>query len=111
MDRRTIEALLLVSTLSACAEDRAPSMFEGDTDEGTSATENGDSGEEQGSSDKFDLLGESDAAGENIADCGSGNSDSGEAFSIIWIANSSEGTVSKVDTAQAVELARYRTGP
>lgn len=33
------------------------------------------------------------------------------AFSIIWIANSPEGTVSKIDTGSAVELARYRTGP
>jgi DNA-binding beta-propeller fold protein YncE len=32
-------------------------------------------------------------------------------FSIIWIANSGEGTVSKIDTRTAVELARYRTGP
>lgn len=32
-------------------------------------------------------------------------------FSIIWIANSAEGTVSKIDTVTAVELARYRTGP
>jgi hypothetical protein len=32
-------------------------------------------------------------------------------FSIIWIANSPEGTVSKIDTVTATELARYRTGP
>jgi len=30
---------------------------------------------------------------------------------VIWVANSSEGTVSKVDTRTRVELGRYRTGP
>ena len=30
---------------------------------------------------------------------------------VIWIANTQEGTVSKVDTRTYVELARYRTGP
>jgi DNA-binding beta-propeller fold protein YncE len=30
---------------------------------------------------------------------------------VIWIANTGEGTVSKVDTTTFVELARYRTGP
>jgi streptogramin lyase len=32
-------------------------------------------------------------------------------FSYIWISNSPEGTVSKIDTQSAVEVARYRTGP
>ncbi len=32
-------------------------------------------------------------------------------FSIIWIANSPDGTVSKIDTKTAIEIARYRTGP
>jgi streptogramin lyase len=32
-------------------------------------------------------------------------------FSVIWVANSPEGTVSKIDTQTAEELARYRTGP
>lgn len=42
---------------------------------------------------------------------GGGGTPGGEAtFSIIWIANSGEGTVSKIDTVAAVELARYRTG-
>ncbi len=40
--------------------------------------------------------------------CGAG----GEVdFSYIWIANSTEGTVSKIDTVTGIELARYRTGP
>lgn len=32
-------------------------------------------------------------------------------FSVIWISNTLQGTVSKIDTVAAVELARYRTGP
>ncbi|MBL4683466.1 MAG: hypothetical protein JKY37_02660 [Nannocystaceae bacterium] len=32
-------------------------------------------------------------------------------FSTIWIANSPEGTVSKIDTRTGAELARYATGP
>lgn len=32
-------------------------------------------------------------------------------FSFIWIANSPEGTVSKIDTETLIEVARYRTGP
>jgi len=30
---------------------------------------------------------------------------------LIWVANSAEGTISKIDTRQMTELARYRTGP
>jgi len=33
------------------------------------------------------------------------------AFSYIWVPNSNEGTVSKVDTRTGMEVARYRTGP
>lgn len=44
------------------------------------------------------------------APMGCGGDEPGNSFSIIWIANSSEGTVSKIDTLTAVELARYRTG-
>lgn len=31
--------------------------------------------------------------------------------SLIWVPNSSDGTISKIDTRQLKELARYRTGP
>ena len=36
---------------------------------------------------------------------------SGGSSPIIWVANSAEGTVSKIDTRTMKELARYRTGP
>ena len=32
-------------------------------------------------------------------------------FSVLWVANSGEGSVSKIDTITATELARYYTGP
>jgi streptogramin lyase len=46
-------------------------------------------------------------------DCGPGGMGMGGTndYSIIWIANSPEGTVSKIDTKTGVELARYFTGP
>ena len=39
-------------------------------------------------------------------DCGFGDIE----FSFIWISNSPEGTVSKIDTETLIEVARYRTG-
>ncbi len=54
-------------------------------------------------------------AGSGITSGGAGDCmGGGEAentFSIIWIANSPEGTVSKIDTKTRTELARYYTGP
>ncbi|MEM9463304.1 MAG: hypothetical protein AAGF11_54685 [Myxococcota bacterium] len=46
-------------------------------------------------------------------DCpgGGGGMDGDVEFSLIWIANSPDGTVSKIDTTTGVELARYYTGP
>ena len=41
------------------------------------------------------------------ADCGGEEYE----FSILWVADSQRGTVSKIDTITAKELARYRTGP
>ncbi|MBZ5712095.1 hypothetical protein [Nannocystis pusilla] len=43
--------------------------------------------------------------GPNCDDMGGG----GDALSVIWIANSGEGTVSKIDTKTGQELGRYRT--
>ena len=58
-----------------------------------------------GEGPKFDL-GASDVPGNGCGGSGKG----GELeFSYIWIANSSEGTVSKIDTQTGVEEGRYRT--
>ncbi len=43
--------------------------------------------------------------------CEEGHGTASHDFSIIWIANSPDGTVSKIDTKTATEVARYRTGP
>ena len=100
----------------ACSDDGRPAGQAelGDTGAGT-GTETADHGQEHGDGDgdgpRLDVSSVGDFGG-NI-DCGSmGGGQAGtEAFSIIWIANSTEGTVSKVDTATATELARYATGP
>jgi hypothetical protein len=71
-----------------------------------SADAEGDSGP------KLDASG-SDLGG-NGGDCpGGGGGMMGEdvEFSYIWIANSPEGTVSKIDTMTGVEVGRYATGP
>jgi hypothetical protein len=52
------------------------------------------------------------ASGGNGGDCPGGGPGAGEyEFSFIWIANSPQGTVSKVNTFTGVEEGRYRTGP
>jgi streptogramin lyase len=110
---------ILVPTLAllACGDDGRPGKAdqgEGiglDSETGDDADDSTDPTGQDGP--KLDVLGGGDA-GDNIGDCGAGGGgrgQGGEAFSIIWIANSTEGTVSKVDTATAVELARYATGP
>jgi hypothetical protein len=80
-----------------------------------------DSGSSSGTADDADDDDEDDASDDGIVfDVGSRDlepvcdPDQGTAsadFSIIWIANSPDGTVSKIDTKTATELARYRTGP
>lgn len=62
--------------------------------------------------DKFDVGTGNTTAG-NGGDCnGGGGGMMGEnTFSIIWIANTPEGTVSKIDTTTGTELGRYYTGP
>jgi hypothetical protein len=64
-----------------------------------------------GTSDKLDLPPDSTDSGPgNGGDCNGNGMDNDYEFSVIWIANSGEGTVSKIDTESATEIARYRTG-
>jgi DNA-binding beta-propeller fold protein YncE len=80
-----------------------------DGDEGSDGSE-GDGDGADGDDDRFDGGPGSDVP-DNPGDC-PGEGEEGEYdFSIIWIANSPEGTVSKIDTFTATEVARYRTGP
>jgi hypothetical protein len=86
----------------------------GAIDSGTSATgdatadaSDGPVGGDSTGALKFDIASDGDVAG-----CGAGDGEDQESeaeFSYIWIGNSPEGTVSKVDTETGVELGRYRT--
>jgi hypothetical protein len=53
---------------------------------------------------KFDVAGQ-----EGEAACGGGGNGTGEDFSFIWIANSPENTISKINTVTLVEEGRYET--
>jgi hypothetical protein len=81
------------------------------TDEGITVADNGE-GEGEGP-DKLDIGGGYDLGDGNGGDCPGGGGMMGEdvEFSYIWIANSPQGTVSKIDTRTGVEVARYATGP
>ncbi len=72
-----------------------------------------ESGAEDETGEKLDLGAGSAGSGPGCPD-GGGGSGGGLteiAFSNIWIANSPQGTVSKIDTVTGMELGRYRTGP
>ncbi|NJK31708.1 MAG: hypothetical protein HC927_04425, partial [Deltaproteobacteria bacterium] len=106
---------MLLALAAACGDDRGPTGDEGiaslgDDEVGPTSSEGAEQDGESGI--KFDMLDED--FGENVGDCGGSGGMMGEPeyeFSIIWIGNSGEGTVSKIDTVTATELARYRTGP
>lgn len=76
-----------------------------------SAPTSGDSEGVDETGEKLDVGGGTDLG--PAGDCpGGGGGGMGEVdFSIIWIANSPNGTVSKIDTVSGVEQARYYTGP
>jgi len=107
-------AIPVVTALLGCSDDR--SAAEADSpgiDAGTAGEDTDESLGDSGNEDDPKLDMQDADAGENVGDCGvsGGGQDEETAFSIIWIANTTEGTVSKVDTVTAVELARYATGP
>lgn len=83
----------------------------GGTVDGDATAEGGSADGESGGGLKLDVA--SSDLGGNGGDCPGGGGMMGEdvEFSYIWIANSPEGTVSKIDTMTGVELARYATGP
>jgi hypothetical protein len=84
---------------SNASTDPLDSSDEESSDADTSMSDDpGDSQDEE--TPHFDLANLPDLGDDNALD-----------FSYIWIANTAEGTLSKIDTRLAVELARYRTGP
>jgi hypothetical protein len=82
----------------------------GDGDPGDGDPGDGDPGDgdpdDGGSNQKWDTLSVPDSA----FNCGSGGGDNPE-FSYLWAANSSQGTISKIDTATVTELGRYIVRP
>jgi len=81
-----------------------------------SADEGSEGGNGEGPSPiDFDLGSIPDAPPPGSSGCGAGGGGGGEPgrplFSYIWIANSVEGTVSKIDTTTGTEVGRYVTGP
>jgi hypothetical protein len=85
--------------------------------DGGGGGDGGGSGSDDGGGDDGDIRydvapGDGSGGGDNPGDCpGEGDGELEYEFSVIWIANSRQGTVSKIDTITAVEQARYYTGP
>ncbi len=96
---------------AACGDAKAPPMdvvASGGINLGNSSGAASE-GDETDNLPKLDVGDKSPSTG--AGDCPGGGGSSENSFSIIWVANSPEGTVSKIDTATVTELARYRTGP
>ncbi|PRQ07866.1 hypothetical protein [Enhygromyxa salina] len=95
---------------SASADQNGDGDGDGDTDPGdgdadtTPGDGDGDSGED-GNKPKWDTL----AVPDGSEQCGGGNDDF--EFSFLWAANSSQGTISKIDTKTVTEVGRYIVRP
>jgi hypothetical protein len=78
----------------------------------SNADDGGDGADDGDGEDKLDIGTGSDLGG-GAGDCpGAGGMMGGDVeFSYIWVANSPQGTVSKIDTFTGTEVARYATGP
>jgi hypothetical protein len=80
----------------------------GDGDPGDGDGDPGDGDPDDGGSTKWDLAPLPDSAN-NCATGGGGNGD--PEFSYLWAANSSQGTISKIDTVTVTEVGRYQVRP
>jgi len=108
IDRRALWIVGLGLAVAGCGDDQAPG------DGGTGVLSFGGTESDDGADETagvFDV-GQGETEGQG-GDCpGGGGMPGGKPeFSYIWIANSSQGTVSKIDTFTGIELGRYRTGP
>ena len=117
----TIALLGLSASTLACGGDEGRQLGDGETtgvmtslgnddetsgaDQGETSTTTPTTDDDGGEGPKFDLAPIPDGA----LDCGAGGGGGGleSSFSYIWIANSTEGTVSKIDTASTIEEGRY----
>ena len=112
MNGRGVIALSM-GVLFSCGDDKGGGGgADTDTDGGIvlSATDSAtESPDEDDGKEKLDagVPGDTDGAG----DCNGDPMGGDQSFSVIWIANSPEGTVSKIDTKTREELGRFFTGP
>jgi hypothetical protein len=96
-------AVASFATIACGREDDGGGAGGGDVSSGGSGIVLDEGGEKLDVGDGMSTAGPGDCMGS-----GGGGQNT---YSIIWIANSPEGTVSKIDTTSGVELARYYTGP
>jgi hypothetical protein len=80
---------------------------DGDPGDGDPGDGDGDPGDGDGSGTKWDLSPWAD--GSINCPMGTGNGDT--EFSYLWAANSSQGTISKIDTLTVTEVGRYQVRP
>jgi hypothetical protein len=83
---------------------------DGDDDPGDGDPGDGDPGDgdaDDGSNTKWDLAPWPDSAN----NCAGGNGGGNPEFSYLWAANSSQGTISKIDTMTVTEVGRYQVRP
>ena len=106
----------MASLIAACAGDDGRgegATFGGSAPQGpitiTGASAGGGESEGTGAL-RLDLPAD-DSHGGGAGDCGPSSPTFKQAFAHIWVANSVEGTVSKIDVATGEERGRYRIGP
>lgn len=80
---------------------------DGDGDPGDGDGDPGDGDGDTGTGTKWDLASIPDGSDE----CGGGGGGNDDLLSFIWIANSSQGTVSKINTTTGIEEGRYDSSP
>jgi hypothetical protein len=97
------------ATASVSETDSAGTDSAGDASQGSGVSETDSAGDASAGDDDGDDDG--DDGGPECAGEGGKPFDPEYKFSMIWIANSPEGTVSKIDTVTAIERSRYLTGP
>jgi hypothetical protein len=100
------------NTLSTSAETGDSNSNSGDGDgdagdgDGAPGDGDGDGDADGGSNQKFDTLAVPDAA----FNCGGGGNDEPD-FSYLWAANSTQGTITKIDTKTVTEVGRFIVRP
>ncbi len=123
--KKSILLILAVFCLSSCAassgEDDSRSSdtdsstvkdagADGDVDGDTDTSSDGDIDTDADADSDADTDTDSDADSDSDSDTDS-DSDNMEKLSYIWVANTGDGTLSKIDTREVEEVARYVTSP